>query len=354
MATCVNVTFWMSASAVAIITSKLVLDRTHAPGFVCAMQSALGAVCGSFLSRSQGAKPMRTYQYPWLAVTAAAYCANMMATTCSFLYGSTALTETIKALEPAISTVLAIPVLGERITAVSAAAIVLISSGTALACVSDSMKVTFFGAIFALAGVMGSGSFSVIVKVLNAVPNPAAAPGSSGALGGAGRSSRERDRRAESVHPAVLYYHMTGAMTVVGTMMSLGMGEEAAGAMASGLATAFVGSDGAAALRDASSAPATLPTLYLLVLNAIAFSAYHMSGFFLLKSVSVTNYAVLNSVRRVLIIVLSALVFGMRVSSVAVLGILVAAGGVVLHANQVGKAQEQQASPAFDARHQRV
>jgi len=306
-----------------------------------------------------------------LLAAAVTYCGNLAFTNESFLRGSTPFTETIKSTEPVVVSMLAITALGEKLTLVGLLAVCCISAGTAIACISDTLIVTFGGGLFAVMAVVCQGASAVCVKLLNQVQvqvvvkrpvlpsteqgkSPAHAveseesgqllhrtqfkdPSGSTPKADAAQSGSFRDpevaeaatmSETRPVHPAMLFLYVSIWSVAASGLYCVFVGEKGA--------EAFLGSVSAVLFGQREPTPQetsdTLALLGLLGFNSVCYVSYNLAAYFVLRRTSATNYAVLNSLRRVLVIVVSTFVFGMSFTVLSLIGIVVAFLGFTFHA----------------------
>uniref|UniRef100_A0A7S1UAJ8 Sugar phosphate transporter domain-containing protein n=1 Tax=Phaeomonas parva TaxID=124430 RepID=A0A7S1UAJ8_9STRA len=379
--------YWYGASILAICSSKAILDDMPAVGFLCFYQSTVSAVIAYTVVRSLGLASAHSSQLGHLFAAGLTYSGNLAFTNLSFLRGSAPLTETIKSTEPVIVGLLAIPTLGERLTIVGFLAVLLISLGTAIACVSDSMVMTYGGVVFASLAVVCQGSSSIAVKLLNNVllpGEPAAQEASAdvestgtkpphigkiGASTSAGSSEEEgkvhhRVKEAGSagvlreappstkfvlepklvepapapeavgearpLHPAVLFLNVSLFSMATSALFALATRETAAGDFVATLWHLVSVARSPMGMTEMEVKAVVL--LAMLTANAFCYASYNIAAYIMLEKITATNYSVLNSLRRVIVILASTFLFNLDFSLTSLLGVGVAFSGFACHA----------------------
>lgn len=71
----------------------------------------------------------------------------------------------------------------------------------------------------------------------------------------------------------------------------------------------------------------TLCYILLSLVNGLAFASYNLASTYILTRISVVHHAVLNCIRRVFAIVVTSIIFGLKITLIQMIGICLAVGG---------------------------
>ena len=67
--------------------------------------------------------------------------------------------------------------------------------------------------------------------------------------------------------------------------------------------------------------------VFLLFVNGLAFTSYNLASTYILTRISVVHHAALNCIRRVFAIVVTSIIFGLKMTMLQAVGIALAIGG---------------------------
>ena len=290
--TALMVCCWYGSALVAVTTAKLSVGTLKAPLVLCASQFfAATALTTTVLAVRHEPRPPKesreaTVVTRWLALW---YTLGFVFTNAALALASAPFVETVKAAEPISTVALAAALLGERESLGSYLSLLPVCAGVGMASMSGD---SFNGGAFVLSLLanLGFSARAVLAKRLRSVQ-----------AGGGGGGDDVR-----------LFF----AVSVQGAMMLLP----------------------AAALVDGGTllaAPAGFAWgayVARLALNGLAYSVYNLLSFMVLSRVNVATHAVLNAVRRLLMIVFTSYYFGELRTTLNTVGVVVAVGGVCLYA----------------------
>eukprot|EP00929_Paragymnodinium_shiwhaense_P071641 TRINITY_DN363_c0_g1_i4.p1 TRINITY_DN363_c0_g1~~TRINITY_DN363_c0_g1_i4.p1 ORF type:complete len:434 (+),score=115.12 TRINITY_DN363_c0_g1_i4:109-1410(+) len=230
-----------------------------------------------------------------LAPVGAAFSFGQMATVASLGAGAVSFTHVVKALEPALNAIASAFVLGQVFHPLVYASLIPVFVGVGMASASE-MSFT----MFAFGAAMASNFFFVTRNVLATK------------LGGVGQMGEDMITRKTNqlcvltmVATAVLF---PVALCLPGGLLSVGPAWELA------LQRTSLGN-----------------LCYMLLASGFHFFMYQMSSFWVLSQVPPITHSVLNTLKRVVIIIVSILVFRNPVTAQGAAGTGVAIGGVLLY-----------------------
>lgn len=279
---------WYSTSTLSVVTSKFLLTETGSPISLAALQffgATLGCRCSKWLFSSGKQAPSRpTRGNPVLYLLAFCYTLGFLLTNAAFSAATASFVETFKSAEPLSTVALAALLLGERERCWAYVALAPIVAGVAMASYSPS-NFSVTGMLLSLASNVSFSGRAVLTRRLkSSYPNSEAA-----------RSD----------------------LSLFGTVSALGL---------SLLLPLALLLDASRMLRALRSAPRlALP----LLANAAAHATYNGASFAVLGRVSVASHAVLNIMRRVLVIAIACTYFGTPFSALNAAGLALAVGGLV-------------------------
>jgi drug/metabolite transporter (DMT)-like permease len=286
---------WWVSAIFAVITSKVCLSHGLQPMHLCAAQFLSGAVLcrlALVLRHKSHAMSGDAALVHGIAIT---YAAAFMCTNVAFSLSSTPFVETIKAAEPLSTCLLAALWLREFDRPVAYLALLPIMLGVGLASHSADSAYRRDALLATLASNFGFSARAVLAK----------------------RIRRERPHSPCARSDLVLFYHVSRLGLLF--MLPLVAVHDAYRAMA-----------GSAAPLQPSTLPAG--TLALMsIANGACFTIYNGASFAVLSRVSANSHAVLNLLRRVVIITTSAAFFSIHVSVANGAGIAVALAGGLLY-----------------------
>ena len=329
------VAVWYLASILAIVTCKSVLLTVACPATLCATQLACAAAGLRLMGSGERTKsaslpPLAQPEFKLVLAIGASYCFGFLLTNAAIAYAAPSFVETIKSGEPLSTVVLAAAFLGERDSLLTLACLVPIVLGVSMASgFGGSDHFSAVGFSLALASNFSFSGRAVLTKALRRY-HPEA------------RASRS---------DSVLFYHVSrlGFWLVLPVSLLvdagvlkvalLGSGGGGSGGdddddgmppraiVVSGTNSGSNGGDGGGG-GDGSSGGA-LHLLALLLANGCAHALYNGVSFAVLSRVTVTTHAVLNIVRRVALIAVTAVLFGTRVSAFNWAGVALAVAGCI-------------------------
>jgi len=231
-----------------------------------------------------------------LAPVGAAFAGGQVATVASLGAVAVSFTHVVKALEPAVNAIASALVLGQVFHPMVYASLAPVFLGVALASSSE-LSFTMFGFLTAMA----SNFFFVTRNVLATK------------LGGVGDMGEDATTRKTN---------QLAVLTCVATMVLLPV----ALLLPGGLLSAPAAWNAAIAKGIAPSALA-----YMMAASGFHFFMYQLSSFWVLSCVPPITHSVLNTLKRVVIIIVSIVVFRTPVTTQSALGTATAIGGVLLY-----------------------
>lgn len=230
-----------------------------------------------------------------LAPVGAAFAAGQVATVASLGSVAVSFTHVVKALEPAVNAVGSALILGQVFHPVVYASLLPIFAGVALASSSE-LSFTMFGFLTAMAS-----NFCFVARNVLATKY--------GAVGDMGEDKVTRKTNQLAV------------LTAVATLVLLPIALVLPGGLMSAPAAWTL------ALKKTSQSNLT----YLMVASGVHFFMYQLSSFWVLSCVPPITHSVLNTLKRVVIIIVSILVFRTPVTPQSAAGTAIAIGGVLLY-----------------------
>ncbi|CAJ1375101.1 unnamed protein product [Effrenium voratum] len=231
-----------------------------------------------------------------LAPVGAAFAAGQVATVASLGAVAVSFTHVVKALEPAVNAIASALVLGQVFHPMVYASLLPVFAGVALAS-SKELSFTMFGFLTAMA----SNFFFVTRNVLAT---------KFGDVGDMGTEKTERKTNQLAVLTAVAATVLLPVVLVLpGGLLSFGAAWKAA--LATGVSSHKLA--------------------YMMAASGFHFFMYQLSSFWVLSCVPPITHSVLNTLKRVVIIVVSIIVFRTPVTVQSAAGTAVAIGGVLLY-----------------------
>lgn len=307
---------WFGASVVAIASAKSILVAAPCPATLCAIQLGVAAV--GLRQLTPTSTPSREREWWHVFGIAASYACGFLLTNAAIALAAPSFVETFKAAEPLSTVGLAMLVLGEREHAATYASLAPIVIGVAMA--SDS-EVTFSlaGMVLALASNVSFSGRAVLTKALK----------------------RQFPSAPTSGSDMQLFYHVSrlgfwlllpfavllDAHVLVRALLSSGDG--GGGSDMDGASSNATLEDGGTSSSNADgAAPSAARLLAWIVINGTAHAAYNGVSFAVLGRVSVATHAVLNIVRRIVMIATAAVIFGTPITLFQWAGVALAGAGV--------------------------
>mmetsp|Transcript_3625 Transcript_3625/g.10923 ORF Transcript_3625/g.10923 Transcript_3625/m.10923 type:complete len:444 (+) Transcript_3625:85-1416(+) len=231
-----------------------------------------------------------------LAPVGAAFAAGQVATVASLGAVAVSFTHVVKALEPAVNAIASALVLGQVFHPMVYASLAPVFLGVALASSSE-LSFTMFGFLTAMAS-----NFAFVTRNVLATKF--------GSVGDMGEDKTTRKTNQLAV------------LTAVATLVLLPVAMVLPGGLFS-IPAAWSG-----AIKQGVSAGALT---YMMVASGFHFFMYQLSSFWVLSCVQPITHSVLNTLKRVVIIVVSIFVFRNPVTPQSALGTGTAIGGVLLY-----------------------
>jgi len=280
------------------IQNKKLLNVFHANWAVSWVQLAAGIPIALFMWSTGLVKApkMTGSDYAKLAPVGAAFAAGQVATVASLGAVAVSFTHVVKALEPAVNAIASALVLGQVFHPMVYASLLPVFAGVALAS-SKELSFTMFGFLTAMA----SNFFFVTRNVLAT---------KFGDVGDMGEDKTQRKTNQLAV------------LTFVATMVLLPVVLFLPGGLLS------VPSAWNAALAKGVSAKSLG---FMLAASGFHFFMYQLSSFWVLSCVPPITHSVLNTLKRVVIIIVSIIVFRTPVTPQSAAGTAIAIGGVLLY-----------------------
>lgn len=283
---------WYAASVVAVLSAKLVLERSGAPASLCALQLTAATLLCRLQHGSKRMPAVGEAEQNLVRAIAVSYALGFLLTNAGIAVAAPSFIETFKAAEPLSTVILAAIFLGEQEKPLTLVSLSPIVCGVAMA--------SFGSAAFSIVGmalaIMSNGAFSaraVLTKRLKAT----------------------QPESACATSDIVLFYHVSRIGLLVLVPCAL----------------IFDASALHAALFDApSAAPRGLPLL--LLANSCAHALYNGVSFAVLARVSTASHAVINICRRVVVVAAAAALFKTPVSALNWCGVGLAVIGVTAFA----------------------
>ena len=326
---------WYGASIVAIVSAKTIYTIAACPASLCVVQ-LLAAAVGTRATMTQ-LQPLAQAEYLIVAAISSSYTFGFLLTNAAIASAAPSFVETIKAGEPLSTVALAALFLHERERPLTVAWMVPIVVGVAMASGADGSArhgLSAVGLLLALASNMAFSGRAVLTKALRRAHPEVAAARSDACL------FHHVSRLGLMVAlPAALLLDAHSLLSVLvpplygllwplhrlpvsnDSMGIAGMGDSGGGAAADGIRNggSVTSADGGSLVSHAlgegvqagaPTAPSALWLLALLATNAASHALYNGISFAVLSRVSVGTHAVLNIVRRVALIGVSAATFG--------------------------------------------
>ena len=285
------IAIWFAASVVAVQTAKHTLRALPCPGLLSTIQFCV-AIAGTWLALKPSDRRSLTGLACLTTVRAIslAYASGFVLTNAAIATATPSFVETLKSSEPISTVLFAGLILGDREHSITLATLVPIVLGVAMACKGDGIYSTA-GAVLALASNLAFSLRAVLTKLLK----------------------RKHVSVLVAKYDMVLFYHITrcGLWLLVPITLLLD-----AGSLRKVLVS---GTD------DGSS---TSQVCIMLLVNGFFHALYNAMSFLVLAKVSITTHAVLNIIRRVLVIAVSATMFATPISSFNWFGIFLAVMGI--------------------------
>ena len=279
---------WYLASIIAVWTAKLVLRELPCPATLCAVQFAV-AVVGSGMAVPPAACGLLhgKAEVGLVRKIALAYTLGFLLTNAAIAIAAPSFVETLKASEPLSTVAMASLMLGEHERWPTLVALLPIVIGVAMAS-SNGLVFSAAGMALALASNLAFSGRAVLTKLLK----------------------RDHPGAQVTKSDACLFFHVSrcGLCILVPCAIVL----DAGAWLASGADPVRLG--------------------LLLLLNGMAHALYNGVSFAVLAKVSIATHAVLNIVRRVLVIAVAAAVFATPVSAFNGSGFVLSVLGVLAFA----------------------
>ena len=279
---------WYVASIIAVWTAKLVLRELPCPATLCAVQFAV-AVVGSGMAVPTAARGLLhgNAEVGLVRKIALAYTLGFLLTNAAIAIAAPSFVETLKASEPLSTVAMASLVLGEHERWPTLFALLPIVIGVAMAS-SNGLVFSAVGMALALASNLAFSGRAVLTKLLK----------------------RDHPGAQITKSDTCLFFHVSrcGLCILVPCALVL----DAGAWLASGADPMRLG--------------------VLLLLNGMAHALYNGVSFTVLAKVSIATHAVLNIVRRVLVIAVAAAVFATPVSAFIGAGFALSVLGVLAFA----------------------
>eukprot|EP00658_Telonema_sp_P-2_P048248 TRINITY_DN3670_c0_g1_i2.p1 TRINITY_DN3670_c0_g1~~TRINITY_DN3670_c0_g1_i2.p1 ORF type:complete len:329 (-),score=54.71 TRINITY_DN3670_c0_g1_i2:414-1400(-) len=275
------VVVWYVCAVGAVTSSKEVLRATQLPCFLCFTQNLTGCICCLARSYGEATVPMSAVYRPLVLKTGLAYALGFLLTNASIAAMRASVAETVKSIEPVSSVLLAGMCLQEGFPRPRELVGVLLAVlGVITASNSDS-SANLPGISYALLSTM---CFSL-----------------------RGMWSREiQEAEGEDASPApssaALFYRVCQISACAGLACSLFL-------------------DGLTEVLSVLGRAGVFPVL---LLNGILYYLYNQASFMVLQQVPLVTHALLNVLRRLLIIVFTAVWFGDALGYTRVFGVTVA------------------------------
>ena len=287
------VAIWYASSVCAVWSAKLLLGQLPCPATLCCTQFIV-AVAGTRMMLPPAARTSLSgaAESNTVYLVAASYTLGFLVTNAAISIAAPSFVETIKATEPLSTVAMARVILGDRERWFTLMALVPIVVGVAMACSGGSAFSTA-GMLLAFASNLAFSGRAVLTKSL------------------------KRDHPSVQVtrSDACLFYHV--CRCGLGLLIPFALLLDARPLLAS-----FTSGVPGGAVRAG----------ILLALNGLAHALYNGVSFVVLAKVSITTHAVLNIVRRVLVIAIAASIFSTPISKFNWVGVSLAVLGVVAFA----------------------
>eukprot|EP00434_Breviolum_minutum_P012273 symbB.v1.2.010818.t1/scaffold706.1/size171012/7 len=280
------------------IQNKKLLTVFHASWAVSWFQLAAGIPIAFFMWSAGLVKApkMTKDDYLKLAPVGAAFAAGQVATVASLGAVAVSFTHVVKALEPAVNAIASALILGQVFHPMVYASLLPVFAGVALAS-SKELSFTMFGFLTAMA----SNFFFVTRNVLAT---------KFGDVGDMGEDKTQRKTNQLAV--------LTGVAALVLLPIAL-------------LLPGGLFSVPAAWQKALAMGVSAQKLWYMLVASGFYFFMYQLSSFWVLSCVPPITHSVLNTLKRVVIIVVSIIVFRTPVTPQSAAGTAIAIGGVLLY-----------------------
>jgi len=280
------------------IQNKMLLTAFKAPWAVSWFQLASGIpIAGLMWMTGFVKKPkVTTDDLLKLAPVGAAFAAGQVATVASLGAVAVSFTHVVKALEPAVNAIASALILGQVFHPMVYASLAPVFLGVALASSSE-LSFTMFGFMTAMAS-----NFAFVTRNVLATKF--------GNVGDMGEDKTER----KTNQLAVLTFVATAVLFPLALLLPGGL----------------LSAPAAWQAAIAKGVPAG-KLAYMMVASGFHFFMYQLSSFWVLSQVPPITHSVLNTLKRVVIIIVSIVVFRTPVTTQSTLGTATAIGGVLLY-----------------------
>jgi len=280
------------------IQNKMLLQAFKASWAVSWLQLAAGIpICFLMWATGFVKKPNVTMDdIMKLAPSGAAFAAGQVMTVASLGSVAVSFTHVVKALEPAVNAIASALILGQVFHPMVYASLLPVFFGVALASSSE-LSFTMFGFLTAMAS-----NFCFVTRNVLATKL--------GSVGDMGTDKTERKTNQLAV------------LTMVATAVLFPIALVLPGGLLS-IPAAWQGAIAKGVLADKLA--------YMMATSGFYFFMYQLSSFWVLSQVPPITHSVLNTLKRVVIIVVSIVVFGTPVTTMGSIGTATAIGGVMLY-----------------------
>lgn len=303
------VVLWYATSIAAVATCKGVLGEAPCPAMLCAAQFSVAVIGTRILAPMQALGSLQgKAEASLVRCISLCYTLGFILTNAAISIAAPSFVETFKAAEPISTVAMAAVVLGERESGLALAALLPLVIGVAMAS-SSSATFSTTGMLLALASNVSFSARAVLTKSLKRDHASALVAGSDVAL----------------------FYHVSrfGLCLLIPVALCMDSGA---------LLEACSGRSGSSIAR----------LILMLLLNGLSHSTYNGVSFLVLAKVSITTHAVLNIIRRVLVIAAAALIFATPVSAFNWVGVALAVLGIGAFARSKGASERAGAAMITD------
>jgi len=304
------VAIWYSASVLAVWSAKRVLSELPCPATLCVVQFAV-AVAGTRMVLPAAARRMLygKAEVRVVRAIALAYTSGFLLTNAAIAIAAPSVIETLKAAEPLSTVAMAMLVLGEHERWQTLLALLPIVVGVAMAC-SGAIAFNTFGVVLAISSNLAFSGRAVLTKSLK----------------------RDHPSALVARSDACLFFHVSRCGLCLLIPCAFVLDARTLLASSTGSTSSEGGAGDGAGDGVGGGAGGGARIGLLLVLNGMAHALYNGVSFVVLAKVSISTHAVLNIVRRVLVIAIAAALFATPISAFNWSGVALAVVGVVLFA----------------------
>ena len=326
---------WYSFSLLSIVSAAVILEACKCAATLCALQLGAAALACRIISSSNYGhrpEPLESVAYSLTRAVAIGYSCGFALTNAAIEFATPAFVETVKSSEPLSTVALAACFLGERESTLTNVSLVPLVMGVAMA---SGLGEGHVSASFSAAG--------LVLSLASNVSFSARAIATKALL-------HSHPRSAVARSDLVLFYHVSRIGMLLLAPIAIVLDARTLASALSGMGPSAI---------DGGGQPLSPGLLWMALLaNCASHAIYNAISFAVLSRVSVATHAVLNIVRRVVMIAGTAVLFHTRIDAYNWLGIFICVFGCLAFArgkqtedSRVAKVRKR---ATYDAKHARL